>query len=195
MKIFLVFIICIYSNIGKSKNVNIESFINTQLIELRGEHLFPISKCLIPDLGRFRFGEVTFIKDRNIGNGKTGEQEKCVDNLLHEIHFIKLPTNESNDEINYLLTKPNVTYLKNNWLNIYIVDNLDNRGDLSFHIFIMYPVDEYTLYIQGRIDSLNKKESYPQICSVLKRFLKINKSDKILKEFSKSVYCRDKAER
>jgi hypothetical protein len=176
-----------------SKNIVDEDFENVQQIELRKGHVFPLSKCFIPNLERFRFGEISFIINRKAVNDVEAKKNNCENNLLHEIHFIKLSTQESLDKIKYMLSKKqNIIYLNNIWLNLYIVDDLDNRNDVSFHIYINYPDDKYSLYIQGRIESLNKKESYLQTCTVLKRFLAINESDDLYKEILESVFCEEK---
>ncbi|MFK8012960.1 MAG: hypothetical protein AB8B80_13030, partial [Marinicellaceae bacterium] len=149
-----------------------------------------ISDCLIPDLQRLMFNEVTFIKkpyvkDKNFKTVKNN----CKSNLLHEITIEYLNLDEKNEKlINSSSDNLRVQKISNKWMEFYILKGKQLDKHITFQIFIKdkYYEDKY-IYINGWPESSKKLESYSQICKFLTVFYKNNMDFDLDKQHLESV--------
>ena len=169
-KLLIIILSLMYSQYGLSKVKN---------IHLKDGIYLTISDCLIPDLKRLMFNEVTFfktpyIKDKNFKTVKNN----CKRNLLNQIRIKNLNLDEKEVELTNLPSENiKVQNFSNNWMEIYISEGVQLDKHITFDMFIKdkYHDDKF-IYINGWPESSKKLESYSQIYDFLTIFYKNNKA-------------------
>lgn len=183
IKLLIILLSIISSQKGYSKNIN---------IILKNGINITLSECLVPDLQRLMFNEVTFIinpfiKDENLNIVKNN----CKNSLLHQISIEYLNIEEKNEVIDNIPFKNiKVDRFTNDLIDVYVLEGRQLDKFVTFQMFIKDKYhDNKIMYINGWPAGSEKFENYSQICDFLKVFYKNNKAMDLYKQHLKSAIC------